>query len=500
VTTSYALTYAVAKLRPWPYHLTNVVLHALVSSLLLLCLLRVVEPTLALLTTFLFAIHPIHVEAVANVSNRTELMMSLFGLATLACALHRRERTEARVRNVATLLTIPVLFLLALLSKESALVFLLLVPICCSARSGVRVGVKQSLVPLGCMLGAVAVYLLLRFQVVGGVLAGDYETPVVDNPLVALDGPTRLVNAFALLGRYAALSVFPWELSADYSLARILPIANVASPVVLAELGLVAALAATVLAWRRVASVALWGMWFFASFAVTANLLMPIGTIFSERLAYLPSVGVCGLLAWLLLRIRSERFRAAAIAALALFYVVRTGARNADWADDATLFRREVESGQASARMHNNYGVELSRAGALDAARAQFTRALEIYPAHMHAAYGMAVVAVQEDDLALAKSWLDRALEVDPKHTLSLDLLGKILLAEGRVDDAARLFVRALNADNDDFDAMLGVMVACIRRGNLDQARTIHAQLEQRDRDNPDLIAAGRELGLVASR
>ncbi|HYC21322.1 MAG TPA: phosphatase PAP2 family protein [Candidatus Bathyarchaeia archaeon] len=495
-TWSYALTYAVVKLDPWLYHLTNVVLHGLVSVLVFLSLRALFAPTLALVAAFLFAIDPIHVEAVANLANRTELMMSFFGMLCLTWALVQRGPIRVQRRSLPWLTGVAVAFLLAMLSKESALCFLLLVPLCLCFRRGIAAGLRDSIAPVAFMCLGAAVYFALRIHVLGGILAKDTTPPFYDNPLIVLRTGERMLNAIVLLGRYVGLTLFPWSLSADYSYARITAIENFLAPSVLLDLGLLAGLVGlTVYGLRKRSGLAFWGLWFAASFAVTANLLMPIGVIFAERLAFLPSVGVCGLLAWGLLGIRDHRLRLASIAAVALFFVVRTELRDADWFDDSTLFRREVELSSANARMHNNLGVQLLKANQVAAAREHFVAALAIYPTYAQAAYGISVTEVKQGHVDEATQWLGRALEMDAHHAPSLNLLGRIYLSEGKVDDAGRLFVRALNWDNDDYDAMLGVMEACMRRGNLDQARVIHAQLAARDPENPELIAAGRELG-----
>src|SRR5262249_24354021 len=153
------------------------------------------------------------------------------------------------------------------------------------------------------------------------------------------------------------LQVFPATLSADYSFDSI-PVTR--SPAVLA-----AALAATVGAlagwiWsaRRAPRAFLAGVIYLAGLAVTSNVLFLIPTILGERLAYLPSAGLC-LLAGLVYERGAKRSRALAIAVLALVasaLALRTAVRNLDWHDNSTLAVATVHAYPGNVKMSRNLG------------------------------------------------------------------------------------------------------------------------------------------------
>jgi Flp pilus assembly protein TadD len=132
---------------------------------------------------------------------------------------------------------------------------------------------------------------------------------------------------------------------------------------------------------------------YLAGFAVTANILMPTGTIMGERLAYLPSAGFCLLIAlawmWLLNKNRTMKFGVLAIVVAALG--VRTVVRNRDWKDNLTLYSAGVRAAPRSAKMHSDLGMEYMNAGQTDLARAEFQTALEIEPVYLDAmeSYGL---------------------------------------------------------------------------------------------------------------
>jgi tetratricopeptide (TPR) repeat protein len=110
------------------------------------------------------------------------------------------------------------------------------------------------------------------------------------------------------------------------------------------------------------------------------------------------------------------------------------------------------------------------------------------------AAYGVALIELREGRPGEARAWLERAIALDPTHGPSLVLLGRMRFAEGEVDEAARLFVRALNADNQSFDAKLGILAALIARGNLAQAAPLRDELIGLAPQDAELLALSATL------
>ncbi len=501
-TFTYALTHALVGLEPWAYHLSNVVLHGLVTLLVFVGLVRLFDLRLALLAALLFAVHPVHVEAVASIANRTELLAAL--LAGVALLLVSRADPEERSgRRALRLVAAGVSFFLALLAKESAIVLFLLLPLCLAARrrGGLRSRadvprlLREAAVPLVALGVATGLYFAVRQWVLGPTLLARDAISVVDNPLIELPALERMARAWALLGRYVALVLLPMPLGADYSLGSSGLAENPFSPETLLFVGLATGLAVlTVVAFlRSERTIAFFGAWFFASFAVTSNLLFPIGTIFADRLAYVPSLGILGLIALLLVRVPVPAVRTALCTLLVGVLAARAIEYDALWRDSATLFRHEVAT-SPSGKAHCIFAEALSDAGALSASRAHFEEALRIYPRDAHAQFGLAVLALKEGRREEGVAWLDRALANDPRHVPSLLLLGRLTLKEGRVDDAGRLFVRALNEENSSFDAKLGILAATLERGNLAQAAALRAELVRRNPEHVELRLLGEDL------
>jgi len=137
------------------------------------------------------------------------------------------------------------------------------------------------------------------------------------------------------------------------------------------------ATAGAVALWRRRPDLSFALAALVLGFAPVSNIVIPIHTMMGERLAYLPSVGFCLLVAAVL---RPGRAFRAALAIVLLGDAVRTYVRNADWKDDATLFSAAFRVTPGSARVANNYGNVLKLRGDVDGALVQFHRAAAIYP------------------------------------------------------------------------------------------------------------------------
>jgi protein O-mannosyl-transferase len=496
-TVSYALTHAVSGLDPWPFHLTNVVLHGLATVLVFLLLTRLFGFGIAAAAAALFAVLPIHVEAVASIANRTELFAAVFMLFSLLW-LERSMAAGAGRSRVARLRDAGVVFggsFLAMVSKESAFCLPALAILLLWLRRRQGHAVEGAALPLGAIVLASAAVLALRTSVLREMPSGMSLISLCDNPLIAAGTPERLARAASLLGRYALLAVAPLELSPDYSLGSTIWSASLLSPsALLGGAAFAALLAAIAFGWRREPRLAFFTLWFFVAFGLTANVLRPIGVGFAERLAYLPSLGICGLLAAALSRLTSSGVRRAAIAGLVLVFALRSVDYARVWHDTDTLFGYAIAVEPGSARIQNNRGDTLRREGKLADARLSYAAAARIAPALAAPWHGLALLDLAGGDTDAADGALQHALQVEPEHVASLVLLGRLRLAQGEPDAAGQLFVRALNLDNDHFGAKLGILAATLRKGNLSQAAALRAELERVEPGDPELRRLAQEM------
>lgn len=455
---THALNYQISGLAPWSYHLVNVVLHA-ACTLLVVRVGRLwgLGAAAAGLGGLVFAVHPIHVEAVAAVFGRKDLLATLF---VLALALtHRGALDRGGWRRVAA----PLLLLAAMLSKEVGVVGVALV----AAQDlwlerDHRALLRRPAAPLlyASYLGAVAVFLLARTAVTGGL--GIPDTAFWDNPLVTAPLLPRLATALVVVGKGVGLLVAPVGQSPDYSFDAIPVVTSLWDPRLTATLAGAAALAVVVLHPRlRRTALPLGVAWYLLALLPTANFLVLTGTIFAERLLYLPSVafsllagaGAVGVTVWAeaLARPRpapgvaprrsgrGPRAAPAVALVLSLPMAMATLAYARHWTDDVTLFRRAVAAVPNSTKAHHKLGEELLRAGELGGALRSLERALEIAPDNVFAAVTR--------DQARAAAVARYAGRVPPPDGDILHALGIAHAQEGSLGEAEPLLTAAVAVD-----------------------------------------------------
>jgi tetratricopeptide (TPR) repeat protein len=474
------LTYAVnEQLAPGQaavFHAVNLALHALVTVLVFLLAQHVMgSARVAMLAAVLFAVHPVHAEAVSNIVGRAELLAALFGLTALLAAAAAMKAPSSRRRlglEVASLAA----FCLALLSKESALTLLLLVPLVrLTQRSepllrGIRHELRDGTwVPYA--LCAV-LFVVLRFVVVTALPS--YTLTPLDNVLAFVPWHLRVASALAVLWDYFGLLNFPVVLAADYSYDQVPLVMTWYAPRFVAGLMLVVVAIALAVRGRRPA--ATFAVLFpFVSLLLTANVVFPIGTVKAERLLYLPSVGWCLLAAWVFDRLlTTQRYARAAALVLALCiaaFAGRTWTRNWDWQDNQVLYRSMAHSAPDSAKARYNFGVALQRENDDAAAVGEFERALALYPWSEGAAFGIGLSFDRKGAVEPAIVWYRKALDIDPGYTKAHSNLCRLYLLHGRFAEAEAACRAGLRFEPTDANLMKGLAESLAGGGDLDRGR-----------------------------
>lgn len=386
---SYALDYQLHSM-VW-YHAVNLLWHAAASVLVALLARRWIGASGALVAGLVFAVHPVHVEAVANVVGRNELMAATFAILAVYAALAR-----GSVAWSALCLS------LGLLCKENA-------------------AVVPGVIVWGWVLGigrpdrrrAVA------FVVSWAVIAGAYalartlvlhaiDVPVVAPVFVGRSWLTVRLTALAALADVARLLVFPLTLRVDYSPLERTAVTALLDPRLLLGVACLGVwLLLLMLAWRRGRRVEAFGLgWIAIAYSPVANLLFPTGILMAERTLYLPSVGLALALGAWLERVPVRRWRAV-LAVVLLAAALRTALRVPVWRSNYTAVYSILQDSPRSyvgpKRMISAYLDAHAPARALDAA----LRAGAINPGDMTIYVSGAAAAFAAGRPLVADSLLD---------------------------------------------------------------------------------------------
>ncbi|HEX2648185.1 MAG TPA: hypothetical protein VHO95_13240 [Candidatus Dormibacteraeota bacterium] len=342
---------------PW-FHAVNLLWHAAATVSLAALTRRLVDQGAGLVAGLLFALHPVHVEAVANVVGRAEPMAALLAILTVYAALAGWPAAWSAAA-----------FALGLLSKENAAVAPALVVwawILGLERPG-----RRRIIALGAGWGAVAA----AYTVVRALVLHPYGAYASIAPMFIGQTPLAVrLTAVAALADVARLLVFPLTLRVDYSPNERTAVTSFFDLRLAA--GLVCALAwgaLLVLAWRRGRKVEAFGLgWLGVALLPVANLLFPVGFYLAERTLYLPSAGLVVAVAAALARWLPERLRPV-VAVVCLLAAARVAFRVPVWHDDTAVTESILENSPASyggpARMAGVYLDHHQPEKALAAAR-----------------------------------------------------------------------------------------------------------------------------------
>ena len=394
---SFAVQWWVRGADPVAFHAINLALHVAVTLLLARLWLRVgLPPPTAASAALLFAVLPVHVEAVTGIVGRGETLAALLVLGSLLLALGAADSapTGARAVRFAAALA---LYALANLTKESASVapglFLLLLAFAAAGSLRERFGwaLRRGWPYYAGAAGVLYGVFRLRAAVLGGALhapsVGIFE---VENPLAPLPPWPRAANACLVFFRYLARTAVPVRLSSDESAWQIRPVGPRELLFWAAPLLLAALVAVALALLPRRSPTGLGVLFLVLAWLPASNLLFPTGTIFAERLAYLPSAGFClaaaswfagGAATFSLL----SRRRAAALGAVALAYAARAFVRNPVWASDETLFTDMVRVSPRSAKAHYDFAYMSADLKRWRPALEHYDRAIQIYPGYWDA-------------------------------------------------------------------------------------------------------------------
>jgi tetratricopeptide (TPR) repeat protein len=434
----------------WPFHLANIVLHAGAAALVAALVGSLFGVTGAWVAGLLFAVHPVHVEAVANAVGLAEMLSAVPVL--LACLIVARSRGDTPLGAGRTWSLIG-LYAFALLAKEVAAVLpaLLVLVEWWRDRTPVRglgAYLRRRWALYGAMLAVLTVVLVAR----GALLASPVGGAA---PLGAewLEEAPRIWTMAAVWLEYARLMVWPVRLLPDYSpdIVSIRPgwdVVNVA--------GVVFGLGLLLMAWAAErqrpkfgAGIPLATLFFIVAVLPVANLVFLSGVLLAERSLYLPSVGLSIAVAGMAAAVPPARRRwALAAAALPLaLLALRAVTYTPVWNSQASVFDHMLSETPESARAHwvradillgegrhdealvayraaisplgeaymflTLSANRLQRAGFPDQARALYRRAWWVDSTHVAAPRGLAMLATARADWPAARAWSGAALDLD---------------------------------------------------------------------------------------
>ncbi len=437
---SFAIDQAIWGTSARGYHFTNIILYGLNCGVLFLLFFTLTRQRIAAsIGALLFATHPIHTEAVGGLVGRSEILATMF--TSLALLLQTLPR--ANHWRIAALTGF--CFALGIFSKETAIAFLPLLALLPLLR-----GTENSLVDRLfngiykhrrawiCASSAFLVWGILR-----AIATGGEHDPIrfIDNPLYESSGAERVIGALSILPRYVKLLIWPHPLFPDYSYPELQPATSLLQ--ITPWLGLALLVGSALIAKRTLRSrpeFAFGLAFLWISLLPASNLIFASGTIFGERLLYMPTAGLCFLIATLLSApavVRSPIFARAVAVVIIIGYCSLFSGRIQDWRDDLTLFQAAVDDGTTSAKIYQNLSaVQFEKAETLESeeknalvlsARKNIQRAVELYPEHFESQLNLSVISESLEKYTDMLTAAESAHQIAPLHEGALLMYLKAL-------------------------------------------------------------------------
>lgn len=464
------------------HHLINVLFHAFASLLLLAALKRMTGALWpSAFVAFVFALHPLHVESVAWVAERKDVLCAFFWCLTMWCYARYVERPSA-VRYGFVLLA----FSGGLMSKSMIVTLplvLLLLDVWPLRRTWRLALVREKLPLFGLAAGVSLLTFLSQRQ--GHAVRSLTSLPV----------GTRLANAVVTYVVYIRRMLWPAKLAVYYPYSHNLP----AWLVLAAGAGLAGVTVLGVRWFRRYPYFAVGWFWYLGSLLPVIGLIQVGGQSSADRYTYLPTIGLTIILAWgavdLLTRYpRAWRVAAgAAIAAVAICLVL-TAMQVSYWANSGSLFLHAVEATKDNYIAENNLADYYLTQMRTEEARAPVLDALRLNPYYPEAHVNLATILRRSGQMSQSEEQYLEALRIQPINVEALAGYGALLLQEGRAGDALREFTRVVELRPEDADAHYDLGRVLAAMGHSDQAT---GEFSESIRLRPENADAHHSLGVA---
>ena len=463
---SHMVEYRLWGLRPLGYHATNVLLNGFVCVALAAAVGQVLPRRVAAIAAILYALQPTHVEAVAWVSGRKEVLSA--GLMFAAAWAFFRSERRGRLSGWCAA-AVCALALAGMFAKPTAVVLPGLL-LCGKLAMGALDRAHRRGTWLIAALAVAAVAAACIHAGVGA--AHDVVKPQHGGSF----GRNALFAAHALV-EHLRLCLWPVGLSVRYMPQPARPVHAVAALVLVACL-VAAAVEAAVR--RRIGVPSLCALWFAVALAPTSTLFFPTSTTIADRYLYVASLGPCLFIAWLLDRLARSPVRAVlTVAALSL--TALSVQRSAVWRDDGHLWRHAVVDSPSISGLHLSLAAHYTDVGLYRRAEGQIERILGAGTTVPRAAHNLAVVKCRLGRPEQAMRLFRRAVRLlgpnSPASAGSYNGMGLVLRDRGDLVGAEHYFREALRVQPHMLIAQMNLAHSLEQQGRLDDALPVYREM-----------------------
>ena len=456
----YSINYTIWGLNPFGYHLNSLIFHILNTILVFLISNQITKKKgISLIASLLFATHPLHTERVTNMTAGFDQLGIFFFLLALYFYINfsLKHTNKFFYYSLAS-------FVLALLSSEEAATLPLIILLYdISFNKTNKELFKKNAKIYASFFILLLLYIVLRFFILG--IGARVENYLQGSAYITFVAMTKVFAEYILI-LFMPINL---TLSRTISLAK----ASILEPTVISSILILLAVLAVIIKSYKKSSIVFFSVfWFFITLLPVSNII-PLHTIMAERYLYLPSVGFCIFIAFLIDKLyglnikevsrkRIKIITTAIVILILLFYSYSTIKRNLEWRDDITLWSKTIETSPLSSFAHDNLGFAYSQKGMADLAIKEFNRAIELDPNNYQAYTNLGTIYAQKGLYDLAIEQFKKSIEISPNFANSHNYLALAYKNKGMLDLAINEFNKAIELDPNAYKAHsnLGVVYA----------------------------------------
>ena len=433
LTTTYTLIYSLFKLRPLFYHAVQILIHVVNTYLLFKLYLETTKnKTPALLASLIFLIHPFNVESVVYIAGLQEPLFFLFGI--LAFQKIRQFSWKKNYNQKTNLILLNLLLLLSLLSKETGIIFFLIVNI-----YSFLFFKKNKLSVFLTSIITFCLYLFLRIGLAGIGLNKHGLAPI---SIVSLSG--RLLTMPKIILFYFKNFFFPSKLAISHHwMVTSATFQDFYLPLILSSALTILLVLLTFKFKSSNKKHNLYKILFLISFIVSLvfhSQIFPLDMTVSDRWFYLPMAGLLGLLAICFKQLWDKFQKKKLLMVYALFSIIavfsiQTYIRSRHWKNSLTIYSHDIKINPLSFDLTNNYGVALFRINQIPLAKDQFFKSAQLAPQWWTNWNNLGVCIEQEGDLETALSYYRKAIN-NGRYYLAYENYAKVLIKQNKLEEA----------------------------------------------------------------
>ncbi|MDM8525128.1 tetratricopeptide repeat protein [Desulfococcaceae bacterium HSG8] len=488
---SHMLDVQLYGMSPGQHHLTNLLFHIL-NTLLLFLVLRQMTGAVwrSAFVAAMFALHPLHAESVAWVSERKDVLSTFFWMLTL-WGYSRYAKTP----GIITYLPVLIFFTLGLMAKPM-LVTLPFVLLLLDYWPLNRISLPPCLLPPApCSL------LLEKIPLFTLSAASSIITFLVQKDAGAVGSPEvysfkfRIANTLISYVTYIGKMIWPDHLAVYYPYPRVFPWWKAGGAFILfISVSLLAARAVK----QHPCFITGW-LWYVGTLVPVIGLVQVGAQAMADRYTYIPLIGIFIMIAWggheIIRKQRYGKILLMTIPLIILMILMALSWRQVRyWKNSTTLFEHTLEVTSDNHMAHFNLGVALNKQGRISEATKHYTRVLRIKPDHFKAHTSMGDILIRQGKINEAVEHLSQALRLNPRYAGALNNQGIAMMKLGRNEEAIKYLSRALRSNPDLTEAHNNLGVLLFKSGHTDEAiRHFRKALEI----NPDNTEARNNLEKV---